>query len=80
MGEQVINDQLKTDQQLRGLISAMKQAYEFVEKAAPLEHIKLHVDFFQKMAHATFECGNFIREYVMNESFGELISASEMRE
>ncbi|KAI0346188.1 WD40 repeat-like protein [Trametopsis cervina] len=66
---QVINDQLKTDQRLRDLVSAMQRAYGFIGKTTPLEHIQLHVEFFENMARATFECGNFIREYVNSGSF-----------
>ncbi|KAI0339508.1 WD40 repeat-like protein [Trametopsis cervina] len=65
----VINDQLKTDQRLRDLVSAMQRAYGFVKKAAPLNDIQLHIEFFAQMARATFECGNFIQEYVNSGSF-----------
>lgn len=75
---QVINEQIQTDQQLRDLVAAMQRAYEFVGKAGPLERIQAHVDFFEKMARATFECGNFIGEYVSTDSFGESISSSKM--
>ncbi|KAI0339513.1 WD40 repeat-like protein [Trametopsis cervina] len=66
---QAINEQIKTDHQLSDLIAAMQRAYEFVGKAGPLERIQAHVDFFEKMARATFECGNFIGEYVSTDSF-----------
>lgn len=76
---QAINEQIKTDHQLRDLVAAMQRAYEFVGMAEPLECIKAHVDFFEKMAHATFECGNFIGEYVSTDSFGESILPYKMR-
>lgn len=76
---QVINEQIKTDHQLRDLVAAMQRAYEFVGKAGPLERIQAHVDFFEKMARATFECGNFIGEYVSTDSFGEFILPLKMR-
>ncbi|KAI0337308.1 WD40 repeat-like protein [Trametopsis cervina] len=65
----MINNQLKTDEQLHKLVLTMNRAYEFVDKVSPLEHIKLHVKFFEKMARATLECGCFIREYVDSGSF-----------
>ncbi|KAI0337299.1 WD40 repeat-like protein [Trametopsis cervina] len=65
----MINNQLKTDDQLQKLVLTLKRAYEFVGKVSPLEHIKLHVKFFEKMAHATLECGYFIKEYVDSGSF-----------
>lgn len=69
---QVINEQLETDQQLRNLVAAMKHAYEFVRKAAPLEKITEHVEFFEKLASATLECAHLIQEYVRAGNFGEL--------
>ncbi|KAI0341535.1 WD40 repeat-like protein [Trametopsis cervina] len=66
-----INNQLKTDQRLRDLVAAIERAHDFTGKAAPLEYVKDHFEFFEKMAHATFECGNFITEYVKTESFAE---------
>ncbi|KAI0337121.1 WD40 repeat-like protein [Trametopsis cervina] len=64
-----INNQIKTDEQLKKLVLTMKRAYEFADKASALEHIELHAEFFEKMARATLECGNFIKEYVDSGSF-----------
>lgn len=75
--KQTINNQIKTDEQLKTLVLTMKRAYEFADKAYALEHIELHAGFFEKMARATLECGNFIREYVDSGSFGESILASQ---
>ncbi|KAI0337181.1 WD40 repeat-like protein [Trametopsis cervina] len=60
---------LETDQQLRNLVAAMKHAYEFVRKAAPLEKIAMHVEFFEKLACATLECAHLIQEYVRTGNF-----------
>lgn len=62
-----------TDQQLCDLVAAMKHAYEFVSKAAPLEQVEMHADLFAKLACATLECGYLIREYVRTDSFCEPI-------
>lgn len=74
--EQMINNQLNNDEQLKKLVHTMKRAYEFVNNASALEHIKLHAEFFEKMACATLECGNFIKEYVDSGNFGRPILAS----
>ncbi|KAI0337186.1 hypothetical protein BDW22DRAFT_1433549 [Trametopsis cervina] len=58
----VINEQLETDQQLRNLVAVMKHAYKFVRKAAPLEKITEHVEFFEKLACVTLECAHSIQE------------------
>lgn len=73
--EQVINDQLKTDQQLRNLVAAMKHAHEFARNATPLEKIEMHAEYFEKLACATLECAHLIQEYVRTDNFGELTSA-----
>ncbi|KAI0341545.1 WD40 repeat-like protein [Trametopsis cervina] len=64
-----INNQLKTDQRLRDLVAAIERAHDFTGKVSPLEYIEAHQNYFEQMAHATFECGNFITEYVKTESF-----------
>ncbi|KAI0339471.1 WD40 repeat-like protein [Trametopsis cervina] len=79
----VINNQLKTDRQLRDLVASMKYACDFVCQATPLEEIETHAEFFAKMACVTLECGYLIREYVRTDKFatraGKNISGAARR-
>lgn len=71
---QIINEQLKTDEELRNLVAAMKYTHDFVCSAKTLQEIEMHAEHFVKMSCATLECGYLIQEYVRTGSFGRSIS------